>query len=126
MKKFRVALILALCSLMIFALTACAPKVESLTSKYEKDGYTVTAGKNTLTAVKSNEDGISYVFVTWCDNKEDANKAEESAETTAKNLVNTYNSTLGLLGNKLDDKDFSVKRKGNVIAIGTKEALKKF
>ncbi len=113
MKKIRIALVFALCAVML-AFVACTPKIDSIKEKYQDEGYAVIdvkAGDLSRYGIESEkiESGLvatkitQTVVIVWFKDSADAKQ--------------TYNDV------KSDDSKGNVIRKGNMVAIGSKEAI---
>ena len=118
MKKLKIVLLLALCSVML-ACTACAPSMDSLKKKFEDEGYTViTVTADTLKSLglesEDIESGMNATKISLTDPNtvtiiwfKDSGKAKDFAEKR-----------------KEEDKDSkNIIRKGKMVAFGTTDAL---
>lgn len=118
MKKFlAITSVVVLAIVLATMLMACTPSVDSLTKKYEKEGYTVVE----LSADDADTDAeVKYVFnatkgletvtVVCFANGDDAKKYYEEAKEGIEKL--------GSVGEAMD-----VKKSGNAVAAGTKDAV---
>ena len=118
MKKFiTVAAMVILAVVLATMLMACTPSADSLKKKYEDKGYTVldlsADDADTEAEVKyvfGANKGIETVTVVCFANGDDAKKYYEEAKEGIEKL--------GSLGESMD-----VKKSGNAVAVGTKEAV---
>lgn len=119
MKKFlAITSVIVLAIVLATMLMACTPSLDSLSKKYDKEGYTVVE----LGADDADTDlDVKYVFeaskgltehvmVVCFANGDDAKKYYEEAKEGIEKM--------GSLGESMD-----VKKSGNAVAFGTKEAV---
>ena len=118
MKKFlAITSVIVLAIVLATMLMACSPSVDSLKKKYEDKGYTVldlsADDADTEAEVKyvfGANKGIETVTVVCFANGDDAKKYYEEAKEGIEKL--------GSVGEAMD-----VKKSGNAVAVGTKEAV---
>lgn len=108
-KKVFLSVAVVLLVVMVAAmLVACTPSQKSVIKKFEDKGYTVVGGEESkvINCTKVSLSDPQNVTITWFDNEDDAKEA--------------YDAAL-----KLGTKE-TVKRKGNAVAVGTKDAVALF
>lgn len=118
MKKFlAITSVIVLAIVLATMLMACTPSLDSLSKKYDKEGYTVVElgadDADTDAEVKyvfNATKGLENVTVVCFANGDDAKKYYEEAKEGIEKL--------GSVGEAMD-----VKKSGNAVAVGTKEAV---
>ena len=108
-KKVVLSVAVVLLVVMVAVMcVACTPTQKSVMKKFEDKGYTVV-GKEDSKVINCTKISLSdpqSITITWFDNEDDAKEAYDLAlEAGSKETV---------------------KRKGNAVAVGTKDAIKLF
>ncbi|MDE5756510.1 MAG: hypothetical protein K2I23_05400 [Clostridia bacterium] len=108
-KKVVLSVAVVLLVVMVAVMcVACTPTQKSVMKKFEDKGYTVVGKEDSkvISCTKVSLSDPQSIIITWFDNEDDAKDAYEAAlEAGSKETV---------------------KRKGNAVAVGTKDAVKLF
>lgn len=106
-KKVVLSVAVVLLIVMVAVMcVACTPTQKSVIKKFENKDYKVVGNEDSKVINCTKLSDAQSIIITWYDNEDDAKKAEELAlKTNSKETV---------------------KRKGNAVGVGTKDAVKLF
>lgn len=119
-KKVVLSVAVVLLVVMVAAMcVACTPNADSLTKKLEKKDYKVVnnpiLGKDMEKAIVASN-GEEMLYVTWYKTSDAAKEAYDKAKDGKEDMKQLFSK----------DVEFKVAKKGNAVAVGTKNAIKLF